>query len=326
MTILFLGTGDIGLPSLRYLLSDDSTHTLLGVVTQPDKPVGRRGTPQAPAVKALALDHNVPVLQPEKIRDPETLDHIRSLNPDLILVVAYGQLLPESLFKDIPNLACINLHASLLPKHRGAAPIQAALRDGDPETGITVMHITKELDAGDMILKKSLPIDPADTAQSLHDKLADLAVPALAEALDCFAGGNAPRTPQPHANATHTPKLSKADGHIDWTLPADQIERLIRAYHPWPGTFTTWINPDTQKPLSLKIFPPTHVANPQSLEGRAPALPPPGQIVAASPDGITIATGTTPLTITALQAEGRKKLPAPDFLRGTPLNPGQQLR
>ncbi|MEM8956009.1 MAG: methionyl-tRNA formyltransferase, partial [Verrucomicrobiota bacterium] len=265
------------------------------------------------------LAHNIPVLQPEKIRNPKTLDDIRALNPDLILVVAYGQLLPETLFKDIPKLACINLHASLLPKHRGAAPIQAALRDGDRETGVTVMHITKELDAGDMILEKSLPIDPADTAQSLHDKLADLSVPALTEALYLFAAGKAPRTPQNHGEATHTPKLYKADGHIDWSLPADQIERLIRAYHTWPGTFTTWTNPDSQKSITLKIFPPA-IPSPDVPTDAAP-----GQILTTADEGITIATSTTPLTITTLQAEGRKKLPAPDFLRGTPLLPGQQF-
>jgi methionyl-tRNA formyltransferase len=314
MNILFLGTGEISLPSLRWLLTD-SPHHVGGVVTQPDKAVGRHGSLQAPAVKTLALEHSVPVLQPEKIGTPESLDALRALDPDLILVVAYGQILPRALFEEIPRIACINLHASLLPRHRGASPIQTAIREGDPESGITVMHITKTLDAGDMILKMAIPVDPSDTGQSLHDKLADLAVPALSKALDLFAAGTAPRSPQDDAKATYAPKLSKSDGRIDWTRPAEEIERLIRAYHPWPGTFTTWTHPDTQKPITLKIFPPATATK----GNQAPAHSKPGQILAATESSIDIATSHGSLSITTLQAEGRKRLPVAEFLRGTPL-------
>ncbi len=236
--IVFLGTGDIALPAFRSLLASDEVN-LLGLVTQPDKPVGRKQILTPPAIKEVAAEHGVRVMQPERAGDKAFLDELRSLSPDICVVMAYGQILTQAML-NIPALAYINLHASLLPRHRGAACIQAAIDAGDSHTGITVMHVVKALDAGDIILRKKIRIGEHETGGELHDRLAGLAPDALTDALQQLANGTATRTLQDVSQVTHIPKLMRRDGEIDWSQPADALERRIRAYHPWPGTSTTY--------------------------------------------------------------------------------------
>lgn len=234
MRVVFIGTGEIGVPTLRWLL-ETPEHELVGIVTQPDKPVGRKQIVTPPAIKAAA--RSVPVFQPRRIKSDEAVAEIRELSPDVIVVMAYGQILPRSVL-EIPRIACLNLHASLLPRHRGAAPIQAAIVAGDGETGITVMYMDEGLDTGDILLQSRIEIAPDETGGSLHNKLAQIAPGALRDALQQLATAAAPRLPQDPARATYAPKLNREDGEIDWREPAALIERKIRAFDPWPGAFT----------------------------------------------------------------------------------------
>jgi methionyl-tRNA formyltransferase len=251
MRVLFMGTGEIGLPVLRWLI--ESPHELAGVVTQPDRPVGRSQRIEPGPIKAAAAALDIPVLQPDRIRrEPEAVEQIRALTPDVIVVIAYGQILPSSVL-EIPHLACLNLHASLLPRHRGAAPIQAAIVAGDEETGMTVMYMDEGLDTGDILLKSRIPIAPDETGGSLHDKLAELAPSALAEALPQLVAGTAPRITQDSTKATHAPKLEREHGAIDWSQRADVIERKMRAFDPWPGAYTI-LRDDAGRERKLKIF------------------------------------------------------------------------
>jgi methionyl-tRNA formyltransferase len=314
MRIVFLGTGAIGLPSLEALLASRD-HEIVAVVTQPDKPVGRKMVLTPPQVKVRAQDAGVPVLQPERIR--HAIQELTALNADAFVVVAYGQILPRTVL-DIPKLACLNIHASLLPRHRGAAPIQAAILDGDMETGVTVMWMDEGLDTGDMLLMEKIPIAPEDTGGTLHDKLAALAPRALMPALAMIAEGTAPRTPQDHTKATHVKKLERVHGHIDWSRSAEEIERLVRAFNPWPGTYAVITDagaPGTS--LSLKIH-------------RAAVLPdaaacPTGGTVVSDSGRLLISCGTGVIELLEVQLEGKKRLPASEFLRGTKLEPGTRL-
>src|ERR1700757_2472726 len=242
MRIVFIGTGEIGVPTLEALLK--SEHDVVGVVTQPDKPAGRTQqiepppikralTPGAPDARALPM----PILQPTKIKDPNAIEAIRALTPDVIVVMAYGQILPLGVL-EIPKLACLNLHASLLPRWRGAAPIQAAIAAGDQRTGITVMYMEEGLDTGDILLQRTVDILPNDTGGSLHDRLAQIAPDALFESLRLLATGYAPCTRQDSSLATYAPKLRREQGKIDWFETAEAIERKVRAFDPWPGAFT----------------------------------------------------------------------------------------
>src|SRR6266513_3419666 len=238
MRIVFIGTGEIGVPTLRALLK--SQHEVVGVVTQPDKPVGRAQLVEPTAIKkefvGRARPPGVPILQPARIKDQQAIEEIRALKPDVIVVIAYGQILPRDIL-EIAKIACVNLHASLLPRWRGAAPIQAAIAAGDRETGITAMYMDEGLDTGDILLQRTIEVLPADRGGSLHDRLAKVAPEALLESVELLAEGNAPRIPQDNAQATYAPKLKREDGKVDWTEPADAIERKIRAFDPWPGAF-----------------------------------------------------------------------------------------
>src|SRR6266542_1696314 len=227
MRIVFIGTGEIGVPTLQALLK--SEHEIVGVMTQPDKPVGRAQLVEPPPIKKVVAARKMPVLQPPRIKDPRAIEDIRALKPDVIVVMAYGQILPRGVL-EIPKIACLNLHASLLPRWRGAAPIQAAIAAGDRETGITVMYMDEGLDTGDILLQRTIDILPGDTGGSLHDRLARVAPEALLEALQMLAKGNAPRIPQDNTLATYAPKLTRDDGKIDWSEPAEIIERKIRAF------------------------------------------------------------------------------------------------
>ncbi len=309
-----MGTGEIAVPTLRWLLGP-SGGGVAAVYTQPDKPVGRRQVLTAPAVKTLALSHGVPVFQPERLRGNEAaLAEFAVLSPDLVVVMAYGQLLPRALLA-APTLGCVNLHASLLPRHRGASPIQAAIREGDAESGISLMHVVPRLDAGPVILTRSLVVGPEETGGSLHDRLAELAPEAMAAGMELFRKGRPEGTPQDEALATHTGKLSREDGEIDWSAPAERIERLVRAYDPWPGTSTGVVLGGERR--KLKIHPRL-----RTVTGGGAA---PGTVLETGP-GFVVQCGDGAVEILGeVQLEGRKRLAASEFLRGAGLHAGQRL-
>lgn len=299
MRIVFIGTGEIGVPALRAL--QNSEHRLVGVVTQPDKPVGRNQKITPPPIKAAFSGKAVPILQPVKIKHPEAIEQIRALQPDVIVVMAYGQILPRAVL-EIPKIACLNLHASLLPRWRGAAPIQAAIAAGDRETGITVMYMDEGLDTGDILLARKIDIAPNETGDSLHDRLGEIAPDALLEALRLLAANKSPRVSQDKTLATHAPKLDREAGRIDWNETAAQIERKIRAYNPWPGAFTQF------EDRKLKVF----AASIVDLHGK------PGEILKRDRE-LVIAAADRALTLTEVQLEGKRRMKAADFLRGQKL-------
>ena len=297
--LVFIATGDIALPSFCYLLEHGPRP--LALLTQPDKPVGRHQTLTPPAIKTAAIAAGIAVLQPEKIGDAAGL--LDALAPDIIVVMAYGQILRADVLT-IARQAIINLHASLLPRYRGAACIQAAIDAGDGFTGVSAMHVVRDLDAGDVIHTQAIPIAADETGASLHERLAELAAAVLAETLAQLAAGTAARAPQDAALASYVPKLGRDDGRLDWTLPAATLERRIRAYHPWPGTFTVASEAGAAK--RLKIYPPTTVVA-QSLE--------PGRI--ACEDGrLVVGCGAGALELSCVQPDGAKRMSAADYLRG----------
>lgn len=300
MRIVFAATGDIALPSFRSVLG--GPHPPVALITQPDKPVGRHQFLKAPLLKTEALQAGIPVYQPERIGD--IAGEVAALDAEIMVVMAYGQILKENILS-LPGTTIINLHASLLPKYRGAACIQAAIDAGDRETGITAMHVVRALDAGDIIHSRSLPIAPEETGGSLHDKLARLAAETLVETLELLRAGTAPRQPQSEAEATYVAKLSREDGKMDWSQPACAIERRIRAYDPWPGTFTHAHHPGRSS--RLKLFPPTHAV----MADLAP-----GQIQAHG-DAMLVGCGhQSGLLLHTVQPEAGKRMCAMAYLRG----------
>ncbi|MDB6172330.1 MAG: Methionyl-tRNA formyltransferase [Chthoniobacteraceae bacterium] len=312
MRIIFIGSGDIGLPTLRMLLSSNDHH-VLACVTQPDKPVGRHQELQASAIKQLALQHHVPIFQPARIRDRAVLEQLQYLRPDVIVVIAYGQILPGDVLR-IPAVACLNLHASLLPRHRGAAPIHAAIEAGDPTTGITVMYMSEGLDTGDILLEKSLRIGRRETTGILHDRLAALAPDALGAALALLKQGRAPRLPQVAAEATYAAKLTRENGEIRWTATREEIDRKIRAMTPWPSAYT--FIPTADGPRKLKVFS-------SILHSRR--LGEPGTVARADKHGILVAAAEGGLLLREVQIEGKKRMSARDFLLGNPVAAGTLL-
>jgi methionyl-tRNA formyltransferase len=300
MRIVFIGTGEIGVPTLRAL--QKSEHELVGVVTQPDKPVGRTQKITAPPIKAVLAGSKMSILQPPRIKDSKSIEQIRALEPDTIVVMAYGQILPRAVL-EIPRIACLNLHASLLPRWRGAAPIQATIAAGDRETGITVMYMNEGLDTGDILLQRKIDISPTETSTTLHDRLAQIAPEALLESLRLLAAGRPPRVPQDQTLATYAPKLNREDGRINWNEIAEVIERKIRAYNPWPGASTDFNN------RKLKIFSAAIV----DLRGS------PGTILRKDAE-LVIATADRALSLTDVQLEGKRRMSAAEFLRGRTLS------
>jgi methionyl-tRNA formyltransferase len=299
MRLVYIATGDIALPAFRQLLENGPRP--LALVTQPDKPVGRHQTLTPPAIKVEAMAAGIPVFQPEKIG--EALGELQALDPELLVVMAYGQILRKNILT-LASKAIINLHASLLPKYRGAACIQAAIDAGDAATGITAMHVVRELDAGDVILMKSIPLAPDETGGTLHDRLADLAPSVLAEAIARLADGSAPRIPQDEAASSYISKLERDDGKLDWSMDAAALERRIRAYDPWPGTFTTAI--EDGKPKRLKIFPPAGICY-QDLT--------PGTLFTEE-GRLIVGCGSGALQLESVQPEGSRRMSAADYLRG----------
>lgn len=304
MRVVFAGTGEIGIPSLRYLLAD---HELAGVLSQPDRPAGRRREPKAPAIKEelIRLAPSVPLLQPESPKEPGVIDSIRALRPEVMVTMAYGRILPKALL-EVPSLACLNIHASLLPRHRGASPIQAAIASGDRETGVSVMHMAEGLDTGDVILEKRLPIRRRETAGSLSARLAVLSPVALAEALRLLASGKAPRIVQDHSSATVTGKILRADTLLDWNLPALELERIIRSLQPRPGSVAHLTLADSEV-IPIKVH---SAIVARHASGR------PGAVLRIDSRGVLVACGKGGLLLGTVQPEGGARMHSRAFALG----------
>ncbi len=311
MRIVFLGTGDIGVPSLRALAAEPA-HEVVGVHTQPDRPAGRDLKLRASPVKEAARDLGIPVFQPVRIRAADSVEELRSLQPDVLVVVAYGQILPREIL-DLPRFGCINVHASLLPRHRGASPVHAALLAGDSVSGVTIMQMDEGLDTGPVLSKVETPIGARETAGSLHARLAQLAPDALLRTLDLLGRHQISPEKQDDALATYAPKLARGDGEVAWTQSALAIDQRIRALSPWPGAFTYL---PQAKPVLLKI----HRA---SAAGGAAGHP--GEVLAAGPDGIVIGAGEGAIVLEEVQMAGGRRLSAGDFLRGRAVPVGTRL-
>lgn len=298
--IVFIGSGDIGLPSLQWLLGAPRVE-VAAVVTQPDRAAGRGMSVRPSRVKELALSRGVEVFQPARVREPEAVARIAGFGPDLLVVMAYGQILPQSLL-DVPQIGALNLHASLLPRHRGAAPVHAAILSGDRTSGVTAMWMDAGLDTGDILLAREVEIAPAETAGSLHDRLARLAPSVLEESLSLIREGRAPRTKQDENSATYAPKLDRGSGRIDWSASAEEIARRVRGLHPWPGCSADLLL-SGGRTLTAKIH-------------RASAVPgsaAPGEIA----NGLRVGCGGGGLLeIAELQLPGGRPMTAGDFLRG----------
>lgn len=308
MKVLFMGTPDFAVNTLKAII--EAGHEVIGVVTQPDKVKGRGAKISYPPVKEAALEYDLTVYQPVKVREPEFLQLIANLKPEVIVVAAFGQILPEELL-DIPPYGCINVHASLLPKYRGAAPIQAAILEGEEETGITIMHMDVKLDTGDMILQEKIPIAKDETGGSLHDKLAVLGAELLVKALEKLEDGSAERIPQDDSKASYVKMMDKELGNIDFTMPALKIERMIRGLNPWPSAYTR-INGKTLKLWKAEV-----------METSSDAKP--GEVIEVTKDKIVVMTGKDALIIHELQLEGKKRLSCDAFLRGYPIEKGTIL-
>lgn len=305
--IVFFGTPAFAVPSLQALL--DGPDTVVGVVCQPDRPAGRGQRLQAPPVKQLAERHQLPVAQPLKLKSGEFPDQLRAWAPDLAVVAAYGRILPAPILAT-PRLGCINVHASLLPRYRGAAPIQWAVLNGDAETGVTIMQMNERMDEGDILLQRATPIGADETYGALQERLAEIGAGALRDALDGLAAGTLAATPQDHAAATLAPLIRKEQGAIDWNRPAVEIARAVRGFSPWPSAYTT---------LGGKLL---KLHRARALD--EPAGGAPGTVIGADRT-LRVATGAGVLAIEELQLEGRKALDAATFARGGGIKVGDRL-
>jgi methionyl-tRNA formyltransferase len=312
LRIIFMGTPELAATSLEALLREPAFQ-VVAAVTQPDRPKGRALKLTPSPVKEIALHAGLPVLQPERARQEGFLDELKALQPDLIVVAAFGQILPKSIL-DLPPHGCLNVHTSLLPKYRGAAPIQWAIANGDTETGVTIMKMDVGMDTGDILTQRATPITSTDTGQTLHDRLAQIGAELLIETIPDYIAGKILPVAQDTSQATHAAKIKKEDGHIDWTQPAPRLWNRLRAFDPWPGAFT--FLPAQPKPKLLKIW----CADPLPNESGAP-----GHFLRQNDNGIVIACGEGALNIRELQLEGGRRMTAAEFLTGHPLKPGEQL-
>lgn len=304
MRIIYMGTPEIAAVILKGLIEKSGEEVVLAV-TQPDRPKGRGKETAMSAVKTLALQENIPVYQPEKIRNAECVEYLRQYRADVIVAAAFGQILSKEILELTPN-GCINVHASLLPKYRGAAPIQWSIIDGEKTTGVTIMQMDEGLDTGDIILKKEVEIAPDETGGSLHDKLAEIGTEALLEAIALMKRGEISRTPQGETTTHYAYMLNKKMGKIDFNRPAEEIERLVRGLNPWPGTYAYLDG------KMVKIWGCTVLRAGNGCE--------PGTVFGIDKEGFCIAAACGALRITSLQAEGKRVMTAGEFLRGNPLD------
>jgi methionyl-tRNA formyltransferase len=311
LRIVFMGTPELAAVSLRALIASRASE-IAGVVTQPDQPKGRGLKLQPSPVKEFAQQENLPVLQPERARDENFIRQLTALQPELIAVAAYGQILPKAIL-ELPRFGCLNVHTSLLPKYRGAAPIQHAILNGDAETGVTIMKMDAGLDTGDVLTQERTQITAADNSQTLHDRLAAIGANLLVRTIPDFVAGKIQPLPQPSEGVTYAAKIKKQDGQIDWTQPARVIWNRARAMVPWPGAFTYSSEPS--QPQLLKIW------DAEAVERSGE----PGHVLQADKSGIVIGCGTGALKILALQREGGRRLNAAQFLAGHPLRVGQKF-
>lgn len=310
MRILFMGSADFACPALEALLSDNRNE-IVAVVTQPDRPKGRNLAVAPCPVKHYMGARAIPVLTPERVNDPDSLTRLRGLAPELVVVIAYGQLLKAELLA-LPPLGCINVHGSLLPKYRGAAPIQWALANGEPLTGVTTMYMNEHMDAGDTILQQPVPVTPEDTGKTLHDRLAKAGAGLLVTTLDLLRAGKAPRVAQDHTRATFAPKLKKTDGRIDWSLPAGTLHNRIRAFNPWPACYCEWPRASGH---FLKV-----------LKARVEAgAAQPGTVIDMEGEGPLVQAGDAALRLLDVQPDGRQRMSGAAFLRGHALTKGELL-
>lgn len=313
LNIVFMGTPDFAVPSLQAII--DSKHQLAAVFTQPDRPRGRGHRVSFSPVKQVAKTAGVPIYQPRTLRDGASVDVLHTLRPDVIVVIAYGQILPKEVLQT-PPLGCINVHASLLPRHRGAAPIQAALAAGDEVTGITTMFMDEGLDTGDMIFKREIPIWDDDNAGTLHDRLAQLGAEVLMETLTALAAGNAPREKQDDGDATYAPKLTRADAQICWEEPAIKVCNHVRAFAPRPGAYTV------HRGHTIKI---TEASLWDGALSELAQSEPAGRIIANKQNGFVVRAGEGAVLVTKVQPAGRASMSGRDYSNGFRLQIGESL-
>ena len=300
-----MGTPDFAVPSLEILIKNN--YKVVGVVTQPDKPVGRSSKLIYPPVKEIALKNNILVYQPEKVKNNEFIDLLKDIEPDLIVVVAFGQILPKSIL-DIPKLGCINVHGSILPKYRGAAPIQWSIINGEKITGVTTMYMDVGMDTGDMILKNEIPICDDDTAEVLFDKVSDIGAEVLVEKIKLIEKGNVLRIPQDNSLATYAPMLKKESGIIDWTRSSNEIANFIKGTYPWPGAYS-YYNGNRMKVFKIEY-------ENKNFDAKV------GQIVEVTKDSIIVQSGDGLVLIKELQFDGSKRMTVKDYLIGHTIQKG----
>lgn len=308
MRIVFMGTPDFSVPALEALV--EGGHEVVAAITQPDKPKGRGKAVLMTPVKEKAMELGIPVYQPVKVREPEFVEKLRQMEPDAIVVVAFGQILPKSIL-EIPRYGCVNIHASLLPKYRGAAPIQWAVIDGERESGVTTMFMNEGLDTGDMLEKEAVTLDPKETGGSLHDKLSAIGGRIILSTLKGLEDGTLKGTPQTDEGTCYAKMLKKSLGDIDWTMDAAAIERLIRGLNPWPSAYTCLHG------KTLKIWDGDVMEREYGVE--------PGTVAEVAKDRLVVQTGQGSLAIRSLQLEGKKRMDAGDFLRGYAVEAGTRL-
>ncbi len=308
--ILFMGTSDFAVPALQALR--DKGFPIVLVVTQPDRPAGRGLELKASPVKKLALELGLPLYQPEKIKTPESVETLVKAQPDVMVVAAYGQILPKSVL-EIPKVAALNIHGSILPKYRGAAPIHYAVMAGEKETGVTIMYMNEKMDEGDGLLVKRTPIGPEETTGNVHDRLAVLGAEGLVEALELLRDGKAPRTPQDHAKATFSPSIKREKCLVKWDKSPQEIVNQVRGLSPWPLAETLW------REQNLKLYSAKVDAHP--AEGKRP-----GEVLEIKKDGIVVAGGGGAILLKEIQPPGKKKMSAYDFTLGhKDFKPGEIL-
>ena len=324
MKIVFMGTPDFAVPALK-ALAESAKHEVSLVVTQPDRPRGRSGKPAPSDVKLCAEQYGIPVFQPEKVREEAAVERLRRENVDIFVVAAFGQLLPKTIL-EMPRFGCINIHGSLLPAYRGAAPVQWAVLDGQKEAGDTIMQMNEGLDTGDILMQESIPLSADETAGSLYDKLSSMGGPLLLKALDAIEAGTVTPVPQGDSGTHYAKMLRKEMGNIDWTKSAEEIGRLVRGLNPWPSAYTHWngkmlkiwmAEPVTQEELSALGC---DEKNGMDLKEAQP-----GTVMIVTKDTLMVQTGDGLLAFTELQMEGKKRMPVQAFLMGCRLQTGEKL-